>query len=226
MDQTAIMDSIAMSLGSIAGSLEEIERLLRGGQPINEAPEYTADIGRYLTFDWSSIDATVEDSDEFGPRSVRWNGKSYYRRSPENKFGEAIFFSKSSGHRDEGGNVVFHRLITFRKPTDVGPISRGAEKAIAKGVSGQPARATGSNLSTTQPEQTKKKPTSIGAGNAGTAFRSWAMKFAESTGHYRLPSGTADIGAMLKTLGERGIELVCEETLTQCVAILEEALTE
>ena len=42
--------------------------------------------------------------DQFGAAIVSWNGKQFIRRSPSNKFGVALWFSKCIGKDEDGSN--------------------------------------------------------------------------------------------------------------------------
>jgi multisubunit Na+/H+ antiporter MnhB subunit len=71
---------------------------------------------------------------------VEYRGKTYKRRSPENKFGAAIWFSRSVG-KDEEGQNQYEKFITFKEMAPAEPLSRAAE---AKTRAGKPAlRASG-----------------------------------------------------------------------------------
>ena len=106
--------------------LENIAFYLAGQQ---SAPNIKRPIEEFKVFDWSSIGAMVEYKDDFGPSQVSWHGKLYTRRSPDNKFKEAIWFSYCLG-KDEKGDNKYERLITFTKIDPAEPISRKAEKLI------------------------------------------------------------------------------------------------
>lgn len=77
------------------------------------APNYTRSLHEFPNFDWKTIGATVIQRDRHGAAIVRWGDRDYVRRSPSNKFGEAIWFSRSVG-KDETGNNAYERLITFK----------------------------------------------------------------------------------------------------------------
>lgn len=66
----------------------------------------------YKTFNWESIGAIIIEADEHGPTVVEWNMHRYQRRSPENKYGADIWYSRAAG-RDESGDINYIRLITF-----------------------------------------------------------------------------------------------------------------
>ncbi len=121
-------------LDLLAGLFEQMTQIAKHLGDISEymapaAPNWTHDLADFAGFDWSSIGATVTKEDDYGPATVEWRGKQYTRRSPQNKFGAAIWFSRPSG-KTEDGSVKYERLITFRPFSDAEPISREAEKGI------------------------------------------------------------------------------------------------
>lgn len=120
-------DRLLALLGEIAVSLDQIARNTMRAQP--EEPNYQRPIDAYARFDWSSIDASVVATDGYGPTLVEWGGFTWKRRSPENKFGTAIWFSRSAGKDDDGANKYL-RLITFKPMGEIEPLSRGAEQAL------------------------------------------------------------------------------------------------
>ncbi len=94
-------------------ALERIANAVEQLLPSTTAPNYQKSLEEFSTFDWSSINATVERSDQYGAGVVSWRGQLYTRRSPDNKFGEAIWFSRCIG-KDENGENQYERLITFK----------------------------------------------------------------------------------------------------------------
>ncbi|QSJ14151.1 hypothetical protein JYQ62_19630 [Nostoc sp. UHCC 0702] len=82
-----------------------------------KAPNYQYPIEAFPNFDWESINASVEKKDQYGAAVVIWGGQIWVRRSPANKYGAAIWFSRASG-QNEQGDVSYERLITF-KPRNV-----------------------------------------------------------------------------------------------------------
>ncbi|HLO84809.1 MAG TPA: single-stranded DNA-binding protein [Nostocaceae cyanobacterium] len=82
----------------------------------NTAPNYQRSISEFPNFDWSSINATVEKSDQYGAAVVSWCGYQFVRRSPSNKFGAAIWFSRCVGKNDNQN--IYERLITFKPLSD------------------------------------------------------------------------------------------------------------
>ena len=97
--------------------LERIADALDRLAPPPTAPNYQFSLEAFKFFDWKSIGAMVEQSDASGATIVCRNGLYFTRRSPSNKFGEAIWFSRSV--KDENGQPTYERLITFRPITNV-----------------------------------------------------------------------------------------------------------
>src|SRR5215510_7305016 len=101
-------------LRMIAASLEGVELHLRQiAVSSNPAPNYQRPLSEYPTFDWPSIGATVLNRDDDGVTAVEWNGQVFTRRSPNNKFDAAVWFSRCVG-KDADGNNKYVRLI-YRK---------------------------------------------------------------------------------------------------------------
>ena len=57
-------------------------------------PNYQRPIEQYRDFDFETIGAQVKARDEHGVTALDWGGFIWTRRSPQNKFGEAIWFSR------------------------------------------------------------------------------------------------------------------------------------
>ena len=95
------------------------------------APNYTRPLETFKTFDWESIGATVERLDQYGPAIVSWRGQQFVRRSPSNKFGEAIWYSRCVG-KDEVGENRYERLITFKpiSKTEVEPLPEKVKRLV------------------------------------------------------------------------------------------------
>lgn len=85
------------------------------------APNYQMKIQDFPNFDWSSIGATVEQTDRDGVAVVAWRGNQYLRRSAQNKFKPAIWFSRAIG-KDEQGENQYERLITFKQLAEAEPL--------------------------------------------------------------------------------------------------------
>jgi DdrB-like protein len=122
-EQTAIFRMIAASLQGVEAHLRQM------AISSNPAPNYQRPLSEYPTFDWPSIGATVLDRDRDGPTAVEWNGQVFTRRSPDNSFGSAIWYSRSAG-KDSDGKNKYVRLITFKTHSESGPIGAKAKKAI------------------------------------------------------------------------------------------------
>jgi DdrB-like protein len=114
----------------IAASLHGIEANLRQmAISSNTTPNYQRLLSEYPSFDWPSIGATVLNRDGDGVTAVEWNGQIFTRRSPDNSFASAIWFSRSAGKDSEGKNK-YVRLITFKPHSESGPIGAKAKRAI------------------------------------------------------------------------------------------------
>ena len=122
-EQNEILRMIAASLQGVDSHLRQI------AVSSNPAPNYQRQLSEYPTFDWSSIGATVLNRDGDGVTAVEWNGQIFTRRSPSNKFAEAVWFSRHVG-QDSDGNKRYARLISFRALNDAEPIAAKAKKAI------------------------------------------------------------------------------------------------
>ena len=85
------------------------------------APNFVRSIAEYGAFDFEAIGAKVTGRDQHGVTAVEWAGYQWTRRSPSNKFGSAIWFSRAAG-KDEAGNVQYVRLITFREIAEPEPL--------------------------------------------------------------------------------------------------------
>jgi hypothetical protein len=112
-------------------ALEKIAELLGRSIPRSAAPNYKGILEQWRKFDWASIGAEIEITDNYGVASVIWRGERYKRRSPENAYGAVIFFSRCVGKAEDGSNQ-YERLITFEplKDLQAEPISRKAEQVI------------------------------------------------------------------------------------------------
>jgi hypothetical protein len=114
----------------ISNSLEEIESHLRQiAISNNPAPNYQRPLSEYPTFDWTSINATVLGEDSDGATSVEWSGQVFTRRSPSNRFSDAIWFSRCVG-KDLDGNNKYVRLISFKNTAEAAPIAPKARRSI------------------------------------------------------------------------------------------------
>lgn len=122
--QNEILQSIGLTFERIAHHLQQ---MAVASQP---APNYQRDISEYPAFDWSEIGATVTASDADGVSSVEWNGFTFTRRAPQNKFGEAVWFSRCVG-KDADGNNKYVRLISFKQASEAEPIAPKTKKMVS-----------------------------------------------------------------------------------------------
>ncbi len=97
----------------LIATLERMALALEQMSPQAVAPNYQLELKDFATFDWASIGAVVADYDSDGATAVVWKNNTYLRRSPSNKFGAAIWFSRCVGRDDLGANI-YERLITFK----------------------------------------------------------------------------------------------------------------
>lgn len=97
----------------IIALLERIALALEQMIPSPDAPNYQFDLKDYGAFNWASIGAVVADFDSDGATAILWRKNVYLRRSPNNKFDAAIWFSRCVGKDDKGANI-YERLITFK----------------------------------------------------------------------------------------------------------------
>jgi hypothetical protein len=100
-------------------ALEGIQSTLE--QLTTAAPNYQQPLESFTQFNWESIGATVERSDQYGAAIVSWRGLQFVRRSPQNKFGSAVWFSRCVG-KDDNGENKYERLITFKIMGEAEPI--------------------------------------------------------------------------------------------------------
>lgn len=113
---------------SIEHSLERIAIALEANMATRSAPNYQALLEDFHSFNWEEIGAAIKKVDNYGVATVLWGGNRFVRRSPENSYGAAIYFSRCIG-KDETGKNQYERLITFKPQSEIKirPISREAE---------------------------------------------------------------------------------------------------
>ena len=110
--QNALMERIAIALERMA--------------PDGGAPNLQKSIEEFKSFNWASIGAKVVQTDQYGPAIVEWGGKQFTRRSPQNKFSAAIWFSRGTGEKDSEGRTIYERLISFKVLEGADPLSAKA----------------------------------------------------------------------------------------------------
>ncbi len=110
----ALQRRISESLSRIALALEQMI-------PPPAPPTYQFALKDFASFDWASIGAVVAEEDSDGVSAVLWRKHIYFRRSPTNKFGAAIWFSRCLGKDDSGANV-YEKLITFKEMPSAEPL--------------------------------------------------------------------------------------------------------
>ena len=111
-------DKILQALRHVYSQNLRIERKLdllleQGVSQVGEVESIVRPLAEFTTFDWATIQAQVVETDRYGPTIVCWQGKQYLRRSPNNNFRTAVWYSRYVGRRGEVR--VYDRLITFRE---------------------------------------------------------------------------------------------------------------
>jgi hypothetical protein len=112
------MDELLRAIAYQTILLERIAVALEGNGMV---PNYQIGLDSFLSFDWDTIGATIEQVDGDGVAAVSWRGNRYTRRSASNKFEPAIWFSRAIG-KDEAGNPKYERLITFKRLAEAEPL--------------------------------------------------------------------------------------------------------
>ncbi len=105
----------------ISESLTRIAIALEHMIPPQAAPNYQFALDKFAAFDWDSIGAVVADYDSDGVSAILWRKHIYLRRSSSNKFGAAIWFSRSVG-KDERGENKYECLIKFKAMSGAEPL--------------------------------------------------------------------------------------------------------
>lgn len=126
--QNQILERIAIA------SERTVEALDQMVSSNTDAPSYQRPLETFASFNWESINATVERSDQYGAAIVSWRGLQFVRRSPSNKFGEAIWFSRCTGKSEDGENK-YERLITFKAVSrvEVEPVPEKVSRLYGNG---------------------------------------------------------------------------------------------
>ncbi len=112
------MDELLRAIAYQNTLLERIVAALEGNGMV---PNYQIGLDSFPSFDWATIGARIESVDGDGVAAVTWKGNRYIRRSAANKFEPAIWFSRPNG-RDEAGNPMYERLITFKRLAEAEPL--------------------------------------------------------------------------------------------------------
>lgn len=118
-------ERIAAQLERCAGALEALARY-----QAPKAPNYRRPLTEWAGFDWESIGAEVLTRDRDGVAVVKWGDFTWTRRAPDNKFGEAVWYSRPDG-KDADGTMRYVRLITFVATTEAEPVGRKVAGKLA-----------------------------------------------------------------------------------------------
>ena len=116
-----LLRQILIALEHQTKLLERIAAEVEDGNRVT--PNYQTGINGFHSFDWSAIGAEIEQIDEDGVAAVTWRNNIYLRRSGQNKFEPAIWFSRCIGRNAEGVNL-YEKLITFKKMAEAEPLPR------------------------------------------------------------------------------------------------------
>jgi hypothetical protein len=147
-DEVHLLNLVATLAEHVARVADALEKLVghRGlaapTQPFvaaesSETPDLEYPLSVYAGFDWTSIGAQLVSEDQDGATVVRWRGQLFKRRSPDNKFGKAIWFSRTTG-KAEDGTPLYERLISFREISEPDPLpSKVAAKVAAPNGNGR-----------------------------------------------------------------------------------------
>ncbi|HEX5080663.1 MAG TPA: single-stranded DNA-binding protein, partial [Blastocatellia bacterium] len=100
-------------LRMIAESLQGVEAHLRQmAISSNPAPNYRRPLSEYQDFDWGTIGAIVLKEDNDGATEVEWNCQVFTRRSPENHFDSAVWYSRCVGKDSDGCDLKDRMAVT------------------------------------------------------------------------------------------------------------------
>ncbi len=105
-EQNEILQMIAASLQGVESHLRQI------AISSNPAPNYQRPLSDYPGFDWLSIGATALKEDNDGVTAVDWNGQVFTRRSPNNRFDAAVWFSRCVGKDADGCDLKDRMAVT------------------------------------------------------------------------------------------------------------------
>jgi hypothetical protein len=119
------MNALNKTLHLIAESLQDVESHLRQiAVSSNPAPIYWRPLSDYRNFDWASIGAIVLKEDRDGATEVEWNGQVFTRRSAENHFDAAVWYSRCVGKDSDGCDLKRRLAVTatgfFQNSTAIG----------------------------------------------------------------------------------------------------------
>jgi hypothetical protein len=136
-------EQLATLISALNHGFDRVVKALESARPAITGDTIEAALASFKTFDWSSIGASVIETDEDGVSMIRAaNGKICKRRSND-KFGTEIWFSYPNG-RKEDGTPDYKRVIEFRELDAPEPLGRKTMAALtsAKPSAVQPTPAT------------------------------------------------------------------------------------
>lgn len=102
--------------------------VLSSAQPL-KAPNYEMPLESWTGFNWESIGAIVQQTDDCGATVVSWRGQIFTRRSPSNRYDPAVWYSRCTG-KDERGKNQYERLITFKPLAQAEPVPERVSRLV------------------------------------------------------------------------------------------------
>ena len=112
------MDLQSQQLNTLNRIADALEKLAQGDPNAPKPPKFIRSIKEFPDFDWSSINATVVNSDRSGVAIVQYEGKEYGRKSKD----EDIWFNRKVGQKqDSNGQTkpTYEVLIRFGRSARV-----------------------------------------------------------------------------------------------------------
>ena len=107
------MEEQTQLLQAILAELKALHASIKSNQP---APRLEFHLDDLPNFPWDAIGAVPAQRDKHGISQIWWGGRQFFRRSPDNRYTEAIFFSRSLG-KEENGKPQYEWLIRFSTTT-------------------------------------------------------------------------------------------------------------
>jgi len=151
-------EQLATLIAAINHGFDRVIRAMESARPAMAGETIEVALATFKTFDWSSIGATVIETDEDGVSMIRAaNGKICKRRSND-KFGTEIWFSYPNG-RKEDGTPDYKRVIEFRELDAPEPLGRKTMAALSSAKpSAQPPASAATQRTTSAPATQPAQP--------------------------------------------------------------------
>lgn len=120
----------------------------------NSSPNFFKNLSAFPTFDWSTINAKVVESDRDGVSVVEWEGRMFTRRKGNADYDPALYFSVCTG-KDDAGKNKYDRLITFKQPSKAKRVPEETKELVGKEQPRQQAQQAVSQPPPSRPEPPK-----------------------------------------------------------------------